>query len=191
MSTKPGFQRISVGCSHYAGYPPSGIWVFHAVAIAAVIASLRLACRNEDDSDDSDGDDDDDEDGVDNELLDSDEDELDDEGQQYLESLQVERGRERENKILFFLPNLGIPQSNSLSFLTFLCLYLFTISTYMYICMYNVHMCFKFFYLTSPFHIWPCSWPFVNLIVFIKNMNTKIQCNRIQKYNVTEYKNTM
>ena len=43
--------------------------------------------RNEDDSDDSD--DDDCDDGVDNELLDSDEDELDDEGQQYLESLQV------------------------------------------------------------------------------------------------------
>lgn len=44
--------------------------------------------RNEDDSDDED-DDEDGEDGVDNELLDSDEDELDDDGQVYLESLQV------------------------------------------------------------------------------------------------------
>ncbi|XP_023343856.1 importin-7 isoform X3 [Eurytemora carolleeae] len=45
------------------------------------------AARNEDDSDDED-DDEDGEDGVDNELLDSDEDELDDDGQVYLESLQ-------------------------------------------------------------------------------------------------------
>ena len=49
-----------------------------------------IFARNEDDSDDDDEEDEDD--GVDHELLDSDEDELDDEGNAYLESLQVKSG---------------------------------------------------------------------------------------------------
>ena len=48
----------------------------------------QYSSRNDCDSDDSSYDEDDDNE-VDNELLDSDEDEIDDEGQAYLESLQV------------------------------------------------------------------------------------------------------
>lgn len=76
--------------------------------------------RNEDDSDDED-DDEDGEDGVDNELLDSDEDELDDEGQVYLESLQVS-----SHFLLLVQASLLMEDRNDINFLILILVIFFT-----------------------------------------------------------------
>eukprot|EP00088_Acartia_fossae_P059408 TRINITY_DN7049_c0_g1_i5.p1 TRINITY_DN7049_c0_g1~~TRINITY_DN7049_c0_g1_i5.p1 ORF type:complete len:1055 (-),score=320.46 TRINITY_DN7049_c0_g1_i5:228-3392(-) len=93
-------RKICVlGLCHLLQMPDNPAVTSHAQQIIPSLILLfeglkrAYAARNECDSDDSSYDEDDSE-GLDNELLDSDEDEIDDEGQQYLESLQekVQKG---------------------------------------------------------------------------------------------------
>jgi len=82
-----------LGLCHLMQMPENPAVTAHAQQIVPSLILLfdglkrAYAARNEEDSDEE-SDDEDEDDGVENELLDSDEDELDDEGQAYLESLQ-------------------------------------------------------------------------------------------------------